>query len=173
MPILHPSPISALSPPPPEALLDPQPSQPMKFPSPNATVTMPTDNGAQQHHQLINSNVRQSPQQQHHDRSIFSTNNHCSVDDDEDITGPSSSHRTTTLADIADLDIVLARLAERHFREGSVHELDTLATFLSLVKNSANGKYPFILVSGGRLDPTSILSKANLAQSRERNIMII
>lgn len=81
---------------------------------------------------------------QQHDHSIFSTKHYRPVDDDDDSAGPSSSHRTATLADIADLDIVLARLAERHFRDESVHELDTLATFLALVKNSANGKGPFI-----------------------------
>ncbi|KAF9651290.1 hypothetical protein BDM02DRAFT_3127045 [Thelephora ganbajun] len=144
-PILHPSPISVLSPPPPEALLDPQHGQPMKFPSPTATGTTPANHSTQRHHhhQLINPN-RPTPQQQDH--SIFSAKHYRSVDDDEDSTGP-SSHRTATLADIADLDIVLARLAERHFRDESVHELDTLATFLALVKNSANGKYPFMIIS--------------------------
>ena len=107
-------------------------------------MTVPADHAAQQHHQQINPNVRPSPQQ--HDHSIFGIT-HRSLDDDEDVTGPPSSHRTATLADITDLDVVLARVAERHFREGSVHELDTLATFLALVKNSANGKCPFILVS--------------------------
>ena len=79
-----------------------------------------------------------------HDHSIFSTRHCRSVDDEEDPAGLSSSHRTATLADIADLDIVLARIAERHFRDESVHELDTLATFLALVKNSANGESRFI-----------------------------
>ena len=101
------------------------------------------DHSAQQqhHHQLIGPS---RPTSQQHDHSIFSVNHCHSLDDDEDPAGPSSSHRTATLADIADLDIVLARLAERHFRDESVHELDTLATFLALVKNSANGKRPFI-----------------------------
>jgi hypothetical protein len=154
-----------LSPPPPEALLDPQSSQPIKFPSPTATVAVPTDHGGQQQHQHINPNVRPSPQQ--HDHSIFSITRR-SLDEDEDIAGPSSSHRTVTLADISDMDIVLARLAERHFREGSVHELDTLATFLALVKNSANGKCP--LHARFQLNRTlkSILSEANLVESRER-----
>ena len=96
-------------------------------------------------HQLISPDVRPSPQQ--HGQSIFSVKDHRPLDDDEDIAGP-SSHRTTTLADVADLDIVLAGLAEQHFREGSVHELDTLATFLALAKNSVNGKCPMLLVSG-------------------------
>ena len=139
--MLHPSPISALSPPPPEALLDPQHSQPIKFPSPTTTVTAPADHNVH-HHRLVDPN-RPMPQQQH-DHSIFSTKHYRPADDDEDSAGPSSSHRTATLADIADLDIVLARIAERHFRDESVHELDTLATFLALVKNSANGKDPFI-----------------------------
>ena len=147
--MLHPSPISALSPPPPEAFLDPQHGQPIKFPSPIVTGATPAEHNGQQqqqqqqhlHHQSINPN-RPTPQQQDH--SIFSAKNYRSVDDDEDSAGPSSSHRTATLADIADLDIVLARLAERHFRDESVHELDTLATFIALVKNSANGKRPFI-----------------------------
>jgi hypothetical protein len=142
--MLHPSPISALSPPPPEAL-DPLHGQPIKFPSPTVTGATPADHRLSQeqqqehhhYHQSVNPN-RPTPQQQDH--SIFSAKNCRSVDDDEDSAGPSSSHRTATLADIADLDIVLARLAERHFRDESVHELDTLATFLALVKNSANGK---------------------------------
>jgi hypothetical protein len=92
----------------------------------------------QQQQQQINPN-RQTPQ---HDNSIFTARHYRSVDDDDDLAG--SSHRTATLADIADLDLVLARLAERHFRDESVHELDTLATFLALVKNSANGKGRFI-----------------------------
>ena len=146
--MLHPSPISALSPPPPEALLDPQHGQPIKFPSPIVTGATPADHNVQQqqhhhHHQSINPN-RRTPQQQQQDHSIYSAKNYRSIDDDEDSAGPSSSHRTATLADIADLDIVLARLAERHFRDESVHELDTLATFIALVKNSANGRRPFI-----------------------------
>jgi len=135
-----------LGPPPPEVLLDPQFGQPIKFPSPTVTGTTPVDNNTQQQrHQLVNPN-RRTPQQQQqqHDHSIFSTKNYRSVDDDEDFASPYSSQRTATLADIADLDIVLARLAERHFRDESVHELDTLATFLALVKNSANGKLSFI-----------------------------
>ena len=107
-------------------------------------AAMADNNTQQQHHQLVNPNRLTPQQQQQHDHSIFSTKNHRSVDDDEDLVGPSSSQRTATLADVADLDIVLARLAERHFRDGSVHELDTLATFLALVKNSANGKLSFI-----------------------------
>lgn len=107
-----------------------------------ATGTTTADNNApqQQHHQQqqINPN-RPTPQ---HDNSIFTARHYRSVDDDDDLAG--SSHRTATLADIADLDLVLARLAERHFRDESVHELDTLATFLALVKNSANGKGRFI-----------------------------
>lgn len=75
---------------------------------------------------------------------MYSVKHYRPADDDEDPAGLSSSHRTATLADIADLDIVLARIAERHFRDESVHELDTLATFLALAKNSANGKSPFI-----------------------------
>jgi hypothetical protein len=138
-PMLHPSPISASSPPPPGALLDPQHAQPIKFPSPTAMGTTTADHNApQQQHQQINPN-RQTPQ---HDNSIFTARHYRSVDDDDDLAG--SSHRTATLADIADLDLVLARLAERHFRDESVHELDTLATFLALVKNSANGKGRFI-----------------------------
>ena len=101
---------------------------------------MPGDRDA--HHQLMNPK-RPTPQQQH-DHSIFGITHCRSVDDDEDSAGISSSHRTATLADIADLDVVLARLAERHFRDESVHELDTLATFLALVKNSANGESRFI-----------------------------
>lgn len=143
-PVLYPSPISALGPPPPEALLDLQPGQPIKFPSPMVTGAIPADHNAQpQHHQLSNPN---RPTLQQQDHSIFSVKNYRSVDDDEDSAGPSSSQRTATLADIADLDVVLARLAERHFRDESVHELDTLATFLALVKNSANGKHPLYLV---------------------------
>jgi hypothetical protein len=150
--MLHPPPISALSPPPPEAL-DPLHGQLVKFPSPTVTGATPADHSAQQqqeqqqeqqqhhYHQSVNPN-RPTPQQQEH--SIFSAKNCRPVDDDEDSAGPSSSHRTATLADIADLDIVLARLAERHFRDESVHELDTLATFIALVKNSANGRRPFI-----------------------------
>lgn len=161
---MHPSPISARSPPPPETLLGSQPSQPIRFPSPTATVAMLEDHDVQQHHQIINPNVRPSPQQRQHDRSIFSVKHHCSLDDDEDAGGP-SFHRTVTLADIADLDIVLARLAERHFREGPVHELDTLATFLALVKNSANGKCP-IHTRFQLLTTKSILSEAKLVQYR-------
>ncbi|KAF9785901.1 hypothetical protein BJ322DRAFT_1020077 [Thelephora terrestris] len=137
-PVLHPSPISAMSPPPPETLLGPQPGRPIRFPSPTATVAMLEDDDGQQHHQITNTNVRPSPQQRQPDRSMFSVKHHCSPDDEDDVAGSSSFHRTVTLADIADLDIVLARLAERHFREGPVHEMDTLATFLALVKNSAN-----------------------------------
>jgi len=96
------------------------------------------------HHQLINPNRPTPQQQQHHDHSMYSVKHYRPADDDEDPAGLSSSHRTATLADIADLDIVLARIAERHFRDESVHELDTLATFLALAKNSANGKSPFI-----------------------------
>jgi len=117
-------------------------------------ATTPTDHNAQQqhhhhHHQLINPN-RLTLQQ--HDHPAFSARHYRSVDDDEDSAGPSSSHRTTTLADVADLDIVLARLAERHFRDESVHELDTLATFLALVKNSANGESRFYLQFDERSD---------------------
>ena len=140
-PMLHPSPISALSPPPPETLLDPQPGQPIKFHSPTTTVTTPADHNA--HHRVADPN-RPTPQQQQHDHSIFSARHYRSVDDDEDSAGPPSSHRTATLADIADLDIVLARIAERHFRDESVHDLDTLATFHALVKNSAIGEARFI-----------------------------
>jgi hypothetical protein len=90
-----------------------------------------------------NANPNRPTPQSQHDHSIFNPRHYRSADDDEDSAGP-SSHRTATLADIADLDIVLARLAERHFRDESAHELDTLATFLALVKNSANGKRRFI-----------------------------
>lgn len=141
--MLHPSPISALSPPPPEAILDPQHGQPTKFPSPIVSGPTAADHSAQQQHPLTNPN-RPTPQQQF-DPPIFSTKNPCrSVDDDGDSAGPSSSHRTATLADVADLDVVLARLAEQHFRDEPVHELETLATFIALVKNSANGGPPFI-----------------------------
>lgn len=139
--MLHPSPISALSPPPPETLLDSQHGQPIKFPSPTATGPTPADHNA--HHQLITGIPKRPTPLQQHDLAIFSTRHYRSVDDEEDPSG-SSPHRTATLADLADLDIVLARLAERHFRDESVHELDTLATFLALVKNAANGERRFI-----------------------------
>jgi len=41
--------------------------------------------------------------------------------------------RTPILADVADVHGVLAGIAERHWRESTVREVDTLATFMSRV----------------------------------------
>lgn len=44
--------------------------------------------------------------------------------------------RTAILADVNDIDLVLAKIAERHFRDEVVREVDTLASFMCTLKTN-------------------------------------
>ncbi|KAH7911811.1 hypothetical protein BJ138DRAFT_1172309 [Hygrophoropsis aurantiaca] len=106
IPMIHPSPLCAADPPPPSYLQDP-----LHYAHAHSPVVLPT----------IANRPRRDPKDHSRRRSSRL------LDDPY-------PHRTPILADIADVHAVLAEMAERHFLEHVVSEIDTLAAFMVKTK---------------------------------------
>ncbi|KAI5120559.1 hypothetical protein M0805_000287 [Coniferiporia weirii] len=109
-PAIYPTPLTSDDPPPPAALLDPA-RMASRAPSPAPTPA----NRPRRARESKESSRRRSTR----------------LLEEEIRTGP---EQTPVLADVGELHGVLAVIAQRHFRESSVREVDTLASFVSAVK---------------------------------------
>ena len=108
IPVVHPSPLSAHDPPTPPSLLEPIPES-SRGPSPPAVNT----------HTLANRPRRESREQSRRRSSRLLEEGRV---------------RTPVLADVAEVQSVLARIAQRHFESQVVKEVDSLASFMCAVK---------------------------------------
>jgi hypothetical protein len=102
IPPIYPSPLTAADPPSPDSLLDPIRQNPRGL-SPFAIPT-------------LGNRPRRDPKDQSRRRSSRL------LDENET--------RTPILADMAEFQAVLAAIAERHFQNHAVSEIDTLASFM-------------------------------------------
>ncbi|KAH9964513.1 hypothetical protein BC827DRAFT_938468 [Russula dissimulans] len=107
IPVVHPSPLSVHDPPPPPTLLGPIPNS-SRGPSPPA-VTTPANR------------PRRESREQGRRRSSRLLEEEGRV-------------RTPVLADVAEVQSVLANIAQRHFESQVVKEVDSLASFMCAVK---------------------------------------
>jgi hypothetical protein len=107
IPVVHPSPLSAQDPPTPPSLLDPI-GESSRGPSPPAVNT------------LANRPRRESRDQSRRRSSRL-------LEEDGRV-------RTPVLADVAEVQNVLASIAQRHFESQVVKEVDSLASFMYAVK---------------------------------------
>lgn len=107
IPAVFPSPLSAGDPPPPAYLLD------------------PLRNGSRTSSPLPSATPANRPRRESKDQSRRRSSR---LLDDE------FRNRTPILADVHEFNDVLAAIAEKHFRETNVKEVDTLASFMCTVK---------------------------------------
>ncbi|KAI0077426.1 hypothetical protein K474DRAFT_1085867 [Panus rudis PR-1116 ss-1] len=117
IPEVDPPPSSAADPPPPMLLLHPRGSQHSADSPPPPTLPPTPANRPRREASASASNRRRSSRLLEDDRR---------------------PHLTPVLADVGEVHNVLATIAERHFREHAVKEMDTLTTFMCAVK--AKGK---------------------------------
>lgn len=111
VPPVYPSPLTASDPPPPASLFD----------TPNFSATPPPPSLSP-----VNRPRRDSLSHDSRRRSSRL------VDDENGLI----FGRTAILADVNDIDLVLAKIAERHFRDEVVREVDTLASFMCTLKTN-------------------------------------
>jgi hypothetical protein len=109
IPAVRPSPLSAHDPPAPPSLLDPI-REPSRGPSPLAVST----------HTLANRPRREAREQSRRRSSRL-------LEEEGRV-------RTPVLADVAEVQSVLANIAQRHFESQVVKEVDSLASFMCAVK---------------------------------------
>lgn len=131
VPMVYPSPLTASDPPPPYSLLEP-----VRLPTPPPPTLVP-----------VNRPRRDSDIRKRSSRL---------VDDENGIFG-----RTAILADIGDIDHMLAKIAERHFRDEVIREVDTLASFMCTLKTN------------GKLDPALILEQVLMVIFSEDTVAIV
>jgi hypothetical protein len=115
IPAVHPSPLSAHDPPAPPSLLEPI-GESSRGPSPPAVNTLANRPRREQREQ----NRRRSSRLLEEEGRV----------------------RTPVLADVAEVESVLAGIAQRHFEGQVVKELDNLASFMCAVKG--RGKFCYI-----------------------------
>ncbi len=108
IPAVHPSPLSVLDPPPPPSLLGPARGS-SRGASPPAAVTTAANR------------PRRESREQSRRRSSR-------------LLEEEGRARTPVLADVAEVQTVLARIAQRHFEGQVVKEVDSLASFMCTVK---------------------------------------
>jgi hypothetical protein len=109
IPAVYPSPLSANDPPAPPSLLEPNRSS-SRVPSPPAVITAAN-------------RPRREPRDQNQNRRRSSR-----------LLEEEGRSRTPVLADVAEVQSVLANIAQRHFETQVVKEVDSLASFMCAVK---------------------------------------
>lgn len=115
VPVIYPTPLTAEDPPPPIALLD---SARMASRAPTPAPLIPVSTPANRPRR---SRETKEASRRRSTRLL-----------EEELRG--GMEQVPVLADIAELHNVLATIAQRHFRESSIREVDTLASFMGAVK---------------------------------------
>lgn len=117
IPHIYPTPLSADDPPPPAALLDPL-KMASRAPSPQPLMGLGTT-------------PANRPQRRSRASKEASQRRSTRILEEETRVGP---EQVPVLADVGEIHNVLANIAQRHFRESTVKELDTLSSFMCAVK---------------------------------------
>ncbi|KAH8120709.1 hypothetical protein DFH11DRAFT_85339 [Phellopilus nigrolimitatus] len=120
VPVIYPTPLTADDPPPPAALLDPaRMASRAPTPAPLLASTTPANRPRRTRETKEASRRRSTRLLEEEQRGGL--------------------EQVPVLADVGELHGVLASIAQRHFKESSVREVDTLAMFLNAVKAKSGG----------------------------------
>ena len=119
VPAIFPTPLGAEDPPPPTVLLDPARMAP-RAPSPGTGLLGMYGGGPRGHGRR----VREKEGNRRRSTRLL----------EEEMRVAGEEFLVPVLADVGEVHGTLAVIAERHFRESSVREVDTLATFMCAVK---------------------------------------